>query len=187
MKYEPGKNPRNQIIGLHNREAGRQFEQLIKNANIFYEEHLIAAVGKTPEPMRVLRPLANGQFVACFEKKAEPDFKGTLDGGKCICYEAKHTETGRITQDEVTPEQTRILNLHAGMKADCFVLVSFGFFTFHRIPWGVWTNMKAIYGHKYMTPAEAEQYRIKFRNGILDYLGKAEEAKPATPISNQKR
>lgn len=174
MKYETGKNPKRQIIGLHNREAGRQFEQLIKNANDLYGDYGIAEIGKTPEPMRPLRPMSGGQFVACFEKKAEPDFKGVLDGGRCICFEAKHTIQGKISQSEVTEQQTKILDRYYALKAECFVIVSFGFFTFHRIPWDVWRSMKKLYGHKYMTPAEADRYKIKFKYGVLDYLGRAD-------------
>ena len=171
MRRENGKNPVRQIVGYHNREAGRQFEGIIKAANDFYSQNGIAEVDKTPEPMRTLYPLENGRFVACFEKKAQPDFKGTLYGGKCICFEAKHTEQGKITQNEVTDTQAETLDKYEKMRARCFVLVSFGFFTFHMIPWGVWKQMRAIFGHKYMTPQEAEPYRVRFKYGILDYLG----------------
>lgn len=176
MRYEAGKNPVHQIVGLHNREAGKQFEELIKGANALYADGNVAVVGKTPEPMRPLHPIEGGKFVACFEKKAEPDFKGAGEGGRCICFEAKHTSQGKITQNEVTDEQTKVLDQYTAIGAECFVLVSFNFFSFHKVPWGVWKNMKQIYGHKYMTPEEAAQYRIRFRCGVLDYLGKADEA-----------
>lgn len=174
MRYQTGKSPRNQIIGLHNKEAGEQFEKLIIAACDFYRDNGIAEIDKTPEPMKALYPIDNGKFVACFTKRAQPDFKGCEDGGRCICFEAKHTEQGEIKQSVVTEEQTKVLDRYSARKADCFMVVSFGFFTFHKIPWGVWKNMKRIYGRKYMTPADAEQYKIKFKYGILDFLGKAD-------------
>jgi len=97
VRYQTGKSPRNQIIGLHNKEAGEQFEKLIIAACDFYRDNGIAEIDKTPEPMKALYPIDNGKFVACFTKRAQPDFKGCEDGGRCICFEAKHTEQGEIS------------------------------------------------------------------------------------------
>lgn len=168
-----GKKPIRQIIGLHNREAGMQFEEIIKAANEFYSENGIAEIDKTPEPMKALYPIDKGRFVACYVKKAQPDFKGTIRGGRGVCFEAKHTESKDIKQNVVTDTQANILDRQEKMGAMCFVVVSFGFFAFYRIPWDVWKNMKTIYGRKFISPEDAEPYRIKFRYGILDYLGKA--------------
>ena len=79
MRYQTGKSPRNQIIGLHNKEAGEQFEKLIIAACDFYRDNGIAEIDKTPEPMKALYPIDNGKFVACFTKRAQPDFKGCED------------------------------------------------------------------------------------------------------------
>jgi len=174
VRYQTGKNPKRQIVGLHNRDAGEQFENIIKAACDFYRDNGIAEIDKTPEPMRALYPMENGKFVACFTKRAQPDFKGCLDGGRCVCFEAKHTEQDRIKSEAVTEEQENVLDRYSARSAECFVVVSFGFFSFYRIPWGVWKNMKRIYGRKYLTPQDATQYKIKFKCGILDFLGKAE-------------
>lgn len=49
--------------------------------------------------------LTQGHFVAVYVKKAQADFKGFLRGGLAVNFEAKHTDTPRMEQDRVTPEQ----------------------------------------------------------------------------------
>ncbi len=88
-----------------------------------------------------------------------------------MVFEAKYTDNASIKQDAVTDAQTEALNLHAALGAKCYVIVSFGAGNFYRIPWGVWRNMKKIYGHKYINIAEVEQYRVIMRDGIVDFLG----------------
>lgn len=184
MRYKAGKSPQRQIIGLHNHDAGEQFENIIKAACDFYRDNGIAEIDKTPEPMRALYPMENGKFVACFTKRAQPDFKGCLNSGRCVCFEAKHTEQGEIKQSVVTEEQTRVLDSYNTMRAECFVVVSFGFFAFYKIPWGVWKNMKQIYGRKYLTPQDVVQYKIIFKYGVLDFLRKAELRLPVGKVGD---
>lgn len=100
----------------------------------YYRAIGLAAIDKTPEPMRVLRPLENGQFVACFAKKAQPDFEGTLSSGRSVMFEAKTTRTGKIDQSAVTKEQGDYLDAHGAMNALCFVVVSFGD-VYAVVPW----------------------------------------------------
>ncbi|MEA4832374.1 Holliday junction resolvase RecU [bioreactor metagenome] len=157
-----------------NKASGRNFEELIEASNEHYRMLGRAEISKTPEPMKPIKSCGKGRFVACFEKRAQPDFKGVIAGGRTVCFEAKHTDQEHIFQSVVNTEQTISLNRHMKLGAECFVLVSFGFYEFFRIPWGVWVNMKTIYGHKYITPKEAYQYKILLKNGVLDYL-KAED------------
>jgi len=168
------KNPRNVLMGARNRAAGRNFEEIIEAACQFYSDKGIAYILKTPEPMQPTKDLGNGKFIAHFAKKAQPDFKGTLAGGKTVAFEAKHTSTDRMLQSVVSDEQTKAFNLYTKMGAECFVLVSFDFRLFFKIPWAVWCKMKDLYGRKYITPEDIQQYRITYRNGVLDFLRKEE-------------
>lgn len=157
--------------GAKNRAQGETLEGMIEAACLVYKRRHIAAIEKTPEPMKVLRPLENGQFVACFRKKAQPDFQGTLQTGRSVMFEAKSTRTGKILQSAVTEDQMRYLNENAEMGALCFVVVSFGTL-YARIPWEVWCDMKNRFGHKFITKEEAEPYRICFNaSGVLGFLG----------------
>lgn len=93
--------------GAVSRAQGTQFEKAIADACDLYREKEMADIEKTPEPMRPIKRLEGGRFVAIFEKQAQPDYKGTLAGGQAVMFEAKSTATDRITQDRVTRRSGR--------------------------------------------------------------------------------
>jgi len=113
-------------------------------------------------------------------KQAQPDYGGTLKGGRSIYFEAKHTDDERIEQRRLTQEQQDDLEAHHKLGAIAFVLVSVSLTDFYRVPWPVWRDMAEIYGRKYMTHAELSRYEvpatadfIKFLHGIeSEVLGK---------------
>ena len=159
------------LRGMRSRVAGEHFEAMIEASLGWYLEHGVACIEKTPEPMKPLRPPnSKGQFVACYTKAAQPDYKGTLIGGRSCVFEAKYTDDDQIKQDRVTKEQKDRLELHYRLGAAAFVLVSFGLTDFYRIPWEVWRNMKNIYGRKYLKEAELEPYRVQYISGIIKLL-----------------
>lgn len=171
MRYmNERKSTNHAIVGKQNHDNGEMFEEIIKRSCERYIEDGIAAIEKTPEPMRPIKSLGSGRFIACFEKKAQPDFKGSIKGGTTVAFEAKFTDTDRIRQTVVTDEQAKALNQHHSMGAICFVVVSFSFYDFFRIPWTVWRNMKQIYGRKYLMPCDIEDYEIKFTGYELKFL-----------------
>lgn len=95
------------IRGLQSRSNGEHFEGMIIAASRFYEERGIAAVDKTPEAFKVLKAMDRnrGQFICCFTKQAQPDFKGILMDSTMILFDAKHTDKDKIGRDVVTAEQ----------------------------------------------------------------------------------
>lgn len=160
-----------QYKGKQSRAAGNQFEDLISDSLAWYEEKGVACIEKTPEPMKPLRaPNHLGQFLACFTKAGQPDYKGTLNGGRAIVFEAKHTDSDQMKYDRLTDEQIDRLKLHYKLGAATYVMVSFGLEDFFRIPWEVWRDMKAIYGRKYIKAADVEQYRVPYMSGVLKLL-----------------
>lgn len=162
---------RAKFIGAKNRAQGEALEEQIKAACDFYRSLELADIEKTPEPMRVLQKLEEGRFICCFEKKAQPDFQGTMSSGRSVLFEAKTTRTGRIDQDAVSEKQGEYLDARMKMNALCFVLVSFGD-VYATVPWADWKNMKGLFGHKYMTREEAAPYRVRYNTrGVLDFLG----------------
>ena len=165
--------------GMQSRAAGEHFESMIEASCIWHREHGLACIDKTPEPMKPLsKPNFRGQFLACYTKAAQPDFKGTLAGGQSVVFEAKHTDADRITYDRLTADQIDDLDMHYKLGAVAFVLVSFGLQGFYRIPWEVWRDMKELYGRKYITEEECERYRVPFVSGVIrmmDYVYKSEE------------
>lgn len=157
----PGRNPRAVLAGYRSRMVGNAFEEIIKGACLEYKQRGLADIGKTPEPMKPIgAPNPYGQFKACFTSTAQPDFQGTLKGGRSIMFEAKSTETGRMLQSRVTPDQTEYLDSHSGLGAVCFVLITFDMYRAYRVPWDVWGKMKQQFGRKYITEAEAKPFLV---------------------------
>ena len=146
------------MAGRRSRVAGEHWENMIEAACQHYRLKEIAEITKTPEPMKPLsRPNSKGQFTACYTKQAQPDYKGTLKGG-------------RMQQSVISPEQEKQLDRHAALGAECFVMVSFGFQQFFKVPWEVFRDMKARYGRKYITPEDVQEYRVRYIGGVLQFL-----------------
>lgn len=157
--------------GRQSRIMGDHFENMIAASLRWYEDKGVACIEKTPEPMKPLRaPNRQGQFLACYVKAGQPDFKGTLTGGRSVVFEAKHTDSDRIEYGRLTDEQVEKLSTHHKLGAAAFVLVSFGLQDFYRIPWEVWRDMKAIYGRKHIKQPELEPYRVQYISGVLKLL-----------------
>lgn len=157
----PRPDPKRQLQGLKNRAAGKAFEDKLDRTFAYYKERGYAVVDKTPEPMKILQRLKQGRFIACFLKKAQPDYKGTIKGGRSVMFEAKYTSQDRMPQDVVNEEQWKYLDQAATIGARCFVLAGFGSGNVYRVPWSVWADMKRIFGHKYVTEAELQPYQVK--------------------------
>lgn len=157
--------------GLRNKRAGEHFENLISASLNWYKGKGIAFIEKTPEPMRPLRPPnRQGQFIACYTKAGQPDFKGTLAGGRAVVFEAKHTGGSKIDYNRLTQEQLNSLAEHDCLGAAAFILVSIDLQDFYRVPWSVWRDMQMLYGHKYMNKVELEPFRVQCIAGVLKLL-----------------
>lgn len=157
--------------GKRNKVAGEHWEDMLEASCQHYRLHGIAEIEKTPEPIKQLGAKnSQGKFTACYTKKAQPDYKGTLKGGRSVVFEAKHTDTDRLQQSAVTDDQEKRLNRHAALGAECFVMVSFGFREFFKIPWEVFRDMKDRYGRKYITPEDVQEYKVRYMGGVLQFL-----------------
>lgn len=157
--------------GLQSKRAGEHFENMITASLNWYCDKGVAFVEKTPEPMKPLRkPDRQGRFLACYTKAGQPDFKGTLADGRAVVFEAKHTDSDKIDQSRLTPEQVESLTLHHKLGAAAFIMVSVGLENFYRVPWEVWRDMKQIYGRKHMKLEDLEPYRVQYIAGILKLL-----------------
>ena len=166
-------NSKNQAVNRRNRAAGALFETWIQAACDYYWSQGYACIEKTPEPLRPIQPYGDrsrGQFIACFVKQAQPDFKGTLCDGSCVLFDAKHTEKNQIRQNAVTEMQWETFDKYAFMGAKCFVVVSIRLESFYRVPWSDWKQMKKLFGHKYMSLEELETYKVPERNYTILFL-----------------
>ena len=124
--------------GQRSREAGEMFEEIIASSLDWHEARGILKADKTPEPMKPLqKPNKKGQFLACYTKKAQVDFCGTMQGGRAVRFEAKQTDTDRFERSRLTDKQMDDLREHEKLGALCFVLLCFGVQNFYRVPWNV--------------------------------------------------
>lgn len=154
------------------RAAGLAFEEMIKASCKFYEAMGEAKIDKTPEPTMPIRALGKGQFLTYFVKKAQPDFKGVIKGGQAVVFEAKHTDTDKMSRSKISYEQEKELDVYEQMGAECYVLVSFGFRKFYKFPWKYFRDMDWYLGRKHIkeTDFEIKEYEIKYINGVLRFL-----------------
>lgn len=155
-----------------NNAQGHFLEQYIEAACKTYRETGKANVYKMPEPFRVLKKdHKNHTFVGRFTKKAQPDFIGTLADGRTIVFEAKHTTHDRINQNVLTKEQGNSLEIYDSLGAMVGVCVGMDN-QFYFVPWNVWSNMKELYGRKYVTPEDIALYEVVFLGEVrfLDYV-----------------
>lgn len=154
--------------GKRNNAQGHFFESFIKTACAVYKQKGIACVEKMPEPFMVLEKRDKGIFKGRFIAHAQPDFMGTLSGGRSICFEAKYTSTDKLGQNVLTGEQWDSLEQHWKAGAKAGVCAGIGD-VYAFIPWPVWRSMQDIYGRKYMTAEDLEPYRVRF-NGACMFL-----------------
>lgn len=183
------KDPRRIMQGMMSRAQGNQFEQKILAACDLLDRRGEAAINKTPEPMRPLAPPNDyGQFKACYTKKAEPDFHGTIEGGRAVLFEAKSTATGKLEQSRVLDEQAKVMDKYTALGAHCFVLATFDGIRTYRVPWPHWKNMKARWGRKYVTEADLSSYRLSFGGGYSPAITKGipgpDNITPGAPLED---
>lgn len=126
-----------------------------------------------------------GEFTGRFSKHAQPDFQGTLYGGRSIVFEAKKTTKDRITRNVLTDTQMDVLEKHSRLGALCGVCICIQD-DFFFIPWNVWRDMKEMYGRQYLKPDDIEEYKVKF-DGAVHFLMHTEELKGAYENAERKR
>ena len=154
-----------------NNAQGHFFENGIKAGCQMYEDSKRAKIEKTPEPFRVMKKHPDGTFTGRFTSLAQPDFQGTLHGGRSICFEAKYTTTDRMKRSALTEKQMETLDFHYSLEAVAAVCIGIKD-KFYFIPWQVWRDMKQIYNRQYLLQSDIEQYRVKFTGAVLflDYV-----------------
>ncbi len=169
MKTNKEKDPRRQRQGAASKAQGKLFEDRLDAAFARYRESGFAIIEKTPEPMRPTESLGNGRFVAYFEKKAQPDYKGTIKGGRTVMFEAKFTSSVKMEQNRVTPGQAEYLDQHQALGARCYIVAGFSTGNVYRLPWNVWRDMKALFGRKYISESDPiTEYLVPAaRDGVL--------------------
>lgn len=162
------KDPKRQLLGKIAKARGKQFESRIDDSFAYYAQKGFAIIEKTPEPMHPTKNLGNGKFIAYYEKQAQPDYKGTIKGGRTVMFEAKFTAADRMEQSRVLQSQQDYMDRHQALGARCFVIAGFSSGMVYCVPWDIWKTMKDHFGRKYVTEADLEKYQVQTAwNGTL--------------------
>lgn len=88
---------------------GKGWEQLLEMYHARYEAQGRAVVIRTPPPMRILRAIKPGQFLAVYSSAGPPDYMA-LAGGVAFLVEAKECNAERWALKNLHP--------HQGMRLD---------------------------------------------------------------------
>lgn len=156
--------------GKRAKNNGKMFEQLIESACKVYRNQGRANINKTPEPLKPIGVLRGGQFRAVYDKRGQPDFLGTLAGGKSIMIEAKHTSSTNLRFDSVLRHQARQLALTDILGGIAGILVSFSMERFYYIPYKVWETLENNLGKKSFNEKDVASYAVNTKNGFIDFL-----------------
>lgn len=159
---------RQQYKNRQNNAQGQHFEREILAGCKIYQQYGIAGIDKTPEPFRVSKKDKNGVFTGRFSRPAQPDFQGTLKGGRSIVFEAKRTGKDRILRNVLTDTQMDVLEKHNRLGALCGVCINIQD-DFFFVPWKIWRDMKERYGRQYLKASDIEEYRVRF-DGTVHFL-----------------
>ena len=145
---------------------GKNFEKSVLMACEYYKEKRLADISKVDEPFRVVKLMGNGRFLGQFTKKANPDFEGTLAGGKSICFECKYTSKDRIQESVITKHQKEVLErkyvLGGKVGVVCGIQERYFF-----VPWEVWREFGEVYGKKSACAKDLERFEVPFRSGVM--------------------
>jgi recombination protein U len=146
--------------GAVSRSQGMLHEKMIEAGCQYYRQIGRAYIVKEPEPFRVIKKdKRSGRAMIQFVRHAQPDFHGTLKDGLSIVFEAKHTQSDKIKQDVITPEQAASLTMQERLGAAAFVCVGIDNRAF-MVPWSVFINMKDFFGRKYATAEDLSPYEV---------------------------
>ena len=161
------KDPKRQLLGKIAKARGKQFESRIDDSFAYYAQKGFAIIEKTPEPMHPTKNLGNGKFIAYYEKQAQPDYKGTIKGGRTVMFEAKFTAADRMEQSRVLQSQQDYMDRHQALGARCFVIAGFSSGMVYCVPWDIWKTMKDHFGRKYVTEAGSRFFRLPSRFTLI--------------------
>ncbi len=162
---------------------GKAWEQYLELFHARYEAQGRAAVIRTPAPMRILRSVKGGQFLAVHASEGPPDYV-LISGGIGIMAEAKECKGSRFPMKNLHAHQGRRLDQWERQGGVGVVLLRHqASNTAWILPWSnfgpVWsrwhmqssTGRRAASGTASLSLLEIERIGVPFTNtGYLDAL-----------------
>lgn len=162
----------NQRRGLIAKRHGEAFELLVERSCIRYRDKGLADIKKTPEPLKPIGVLNRQKqlFKAVYAKKAQPDFTGTLKGGRSVMIEAKHSSVKRIEFDRINLVQEKDLDSCSNLGGLALALISFEMKKFYCIRWEDWKILKNTVNKKSLNDKDLAPYEVYLERGLINFL-----------------
>lgn len=160
----------NRRIGGKKAQAyGAHFERLIELSCRNYKARGLAYIEKTPEPFKPIKR-KGARMIGFYEKKAQPDFAGTLKNGRSIVFEAKHTNTTNLAFNRLEQHQKGALEIHDRLGAMSFILISFSLDNFYKVSYKDWVKLESGIGKKSVNEKDLAAYRLDSGKGLVKFL-----------------
>ncbi len=155
---------------------GSSLETLINFTNDFYRQKGLALFQKIPTPITPVKVNNEKRRItlAYFDKQSTVDYIGVVQG-IAVCFDAKETTLKSLPIQNIHPHQIAFMKDFQKQNGISFLLVYFSAIdSFYFLPFETleqyWTDSQK--GGRKSIPLSAfeEQYHIKHKNGILQYL-----------------
>ena len=155
---------------------GSALEDLVNFTNDYYRQRGLALFQKIPTPITPVEVSNEKRIItlAYFDKQSTVDYIGVVQG-IAVCFDAKETTLKSLPIQNIHPHQIAFMKDFQKQNGISFLLVYFSAIdSFYFLPFEIleqyWTDSQK--GGRKSIPLSAfeEQYRIKHKNGILQYL-----------------
>lgn len=101
--------------------VGQGWEAQLRSWHRVYRANGLAHVVKTEAPVKVIRQMGKGRFVAVYSRKGPVDFIGAARGLGTVAFDAKHTDKSTFAVSVVPEHQRRDLDRWADQGAVTFI------------------------------------------------------------------
>ena len=155
---------------------GSASEDLVNFTNDYYRQRGLALFQKIPTPITPVEVSNEKRIItlAYFDKQSTVDYIGVVQG-IAVCFDAKETTLKSLPIQNIHPHQIAFMKDFQKQNGISFLLVYFSAIdSFYFLPFETleqyWTDSQK--GGRKSIPLSAfeEQYHIKHKNGILQYL-----------------
>ncbi len=155
---------------------GSALEDLVNFTNDYYRQRGLALFQKIPTPITPVEVSNEKRIItlAYFDKQSTVDYIGVVQG-IAVCFDAKETTLKSLPIQNIHPHQIAFMKDFQKQNGISFLLVYFSAIdSFYFLPFEIleqyWTDSQK--GGRKSIPLSAfeEQYHIKHKNGILQYL-----------------
>ena len=155
---------------------GSTLEEMINSTNEIYQKKGLALIQKIPTPIKPIQIEKETRHItlAYFDKQSTVDYIGVVQG-IAVCFDAKETTLKSLPIQNIHPHQIAFMKDFQKQNGISFLLVYFSAIdSFYFLPFETleqyWTDSQK--GGRKSIPLSAfeEQYHIKHKNGILQYL-----------------